>query len=457
VLIEETANADLKQWTFAQQNFKGIALESSRPHIAINPDTEVFAPRVEAMCSSYSNYYFNPESPDNQTSMTFPTFDNSTVVPVPDWTYKYSRPINASNFTFVPMPSTDPPMPSLPSLGAVLTLPLIEQINGTWVQATENLACSIFSQWVPVSAWYEPTISDQVSYSILGDVSNTCLNIPTDPSLRSRAINTTIDIDYANAINQPIAFITGNIPALEAIYQRFIFNDSTYIPNGVIFKSPIPGINGVVVTDDEARRERAKLVSTVLAGVVTDGLARNAGNGAFPYSAPMFLLSNLTSDGSLQGRFPVTSATGGEDDSLNTTDLANTNTWLRLNPTFQRYGYGYRWQGSRTTQFGISVLLLHMAVAITHTAFVLSELLGTDGGIQRAWETIPEMMVLIWGSRPSERFANTCAGIEKERTWREVVGVREAGEGLESVVGRDGLRKLGLPRIGIRYGNSEPG
>jgi hypothetical protein len=74
--------------------------------------------------------------------MTFPVFDGSPI-PVPDWTYKYTRPVNASNFTFVEIPNTGP---LAPSLGAVLTLPLIENNNGTWFQTTENLACSIYSQ-----------------------------------------------------------------------------------------------------------------------------------------------------------------------------------------------------------------------------------------------------------------------------------------------------------------------
>ena len=112
------------------------------------------------MCNSYSNYYFDPENPNDQPNMTFPTFDDSSPVPVPDWTYKYTRSLNASNFTFVEMPSN----PLSSSLGAVLALPLIENINGTWVQATENLACSMYSQWIPVDVWYEPTINDQVLY-----------------------------------------------------------------------------------------------------------------------------------------------------------------------------------------------------------------------------------------------------------------------------------------------------
>ena len=57
-----------------------------------------------------------------------------------------------------------------------------------------------------------------------------------------------------------------------------------------------------------------------LAGVVTDGLARDVGDGSFLYSAPFFFLPNRTSDGEIQGRFVFTSANGGQDGPLNTTE-----------------------------------------------------------------------------------------------------------------------------------------
>jgi hypothetical protein len=443
-------NTHNPQWIFAQQNFHGIALEAAQPHINIDSETPIFAPRVESMCNSYSNYNFDPENPENQTNMVFPSFGGASPIQVPDWAYKYSRPQNASNFTFVEIPGTGP---ESPSLGAVLALPLIENINGAWVQTTENLACSIYSSWIPVDAFYEPTVNDQVSYGIRGSMSDTCLDTPVDASSGRQSINTTIDIEYANAINQPIAFITGNLPALLGIYQRFIYNDSNYIPNGVIFKAPIPGVAGVVVTDDVARRQRAKLVSTVLAGVVTDGLARNVGDGSYPFSAPFFLLPNKTADGTLQGRFVFTSATGGEDEPLNTTNIADTEKWLRLNPTFQRYGYGYHWGGSRTTQFGISVLLVHLVVAIAHMAYVLREIMWKDRGLPGAWETIPEFFALAVNSGPSEKLHNTCAGISESRTWNEPVAVREASEGhLEMVLGRNQMLQMPMARAGMRYG-----
>jgi hypothetical protein len=438
-----------------QQNFYGIALDSTQPHIDIDKDTMVFAPRVETLCKSYSNYQFDPQKPNEQPKMFFPVYGNpnSTLYPVPDWSYKYARPLNASNFTFVEMDQNDP---ISPSLGAVLTLPLIEEINGTWMQTTENLACSIYSQWMPVDVWYEPTMSDQVSYAITSSLSDTCLTTPTASTGR-QPINTTISIEYANAINQDITFVTGDIPAFIGIFERFIFQESYHIPNGSIFKAPIPGVatgdSNTHVLDSVARKQRAKLVSVVITGMMADGIARIAGAGTFPYSAPVFLLPNRTEDGELMGRFPVTSATGGQDESLNTTDAADIDNWLRINPTFKRYGYGYHWEGSRTAQFGISVLLTHAVVAIIHMVLVFTDISGHGGGIQRAWESIPELFALAVNSRPSEQLRNTCAGIEEDKTYNELVGVRETSEGhLEAILGSEHMRRHELPRAGVKYG-----
>ncbi len=387
--------------------------------------------------------------------MVFPTFPGAaSAIQVPDWTYKYSRPQNASNFTFVEIPGTGP---EVPSLGAVLTLPLVENVNGTWEQTTENLACSIYSSWIPVDAFYEPTVNDQVSYGIRSTMDETCLDIPVDPAPGRNSINTTIDIDYANAINQPIVFVTGDVPAVLGVLQRFVHNDSTFIPNGVQFRSPIPsvasGVSNVLITDEQARRQRAKLVSTVLVGMITDGLARSVGDGSYPYSASFFLLPNRTADGTLQGRFVFSSATAGDDEPLNTTDIADTSQWLRLNPTFQRYGYGYHWYGSKTTQFGISVLLVHLVIASAHMAYVLREILWKDRGLPVTWQTIPELIALAINSGSSEKMQNTCAGISDTRTWNEPVAVREASKGhLEMVLGRNQMLQMPRARAGVRYG-----
>ncbi|KUJ24498.1 uncharacterized protein LY89DRAFT_23759 [Mollisia scopiformis] len=444
-------------WVFLQRNARGVALTASQPRISVDSATDTFAPRVEVICNSYNNAAFDAQNPDNQTTMMFPVFGDGDPIPVPDEYYKYARPMTAQNFTFVELQRTDP---LTPSLGAVVVIPIIaESINGSYYQSTENVACSIYSQWIPVDVWYEPTVNNVVSYDVAANLNDTCLNIANDPTSTRQPISNTIDAVYAAAINEPIAFTNGDVPALLAMYQRYIFNDSTFIPNGIDFRAPIPGIATLNLTLGlatetplQGQRQRGKLIATVIAGAVGDGLARVAGNGQLPYSGSAFLLPDLTADGSLQGRFPLSTAIGGDDIPLNATAGAEKD-WLSLNPTFQRYGYGYHWRGSRTTQFGISVLLIHIAVAIVHTIVVISNVTGKHGGLPCAPENIPEMVALAINSRSSARLRNTCAGIGKSRTWGEPLAVRETSEGhLEFVVGGREMMEFEVPKVGVAYG-----
>ncbi|CZR55385.1 uncharacterized protein PAC_05272 [Phialocephala subalpina] len=442
-------------WVFVQRNMEGMVLKAAQPRITVNAETNTYAPRVEVICNSYPNFSFDPQNPNNQTTMFFPTFGGLAPIPVPDQFYKYTRPLSAQNFTFVAMNKIGP---LTPSLGAVLTIPVVAN-NGSYYQSTENIACSIYSQWIPVNIWYEPTVNDQVSYNVAANMNDTCLDIANDANSLRQPINNTIDAVYANAINELISFTQGPVPALLAIYQRYIYNDSLLIPNGIDFRAPIPGvattnltIGFVLESPEDAQRQRSKLIATVLAGVVGDGLARVAGNGQLPYSGSAFLLPTLSSNGSLLGRFLLSTAIGGLDKPLNATPGSETN-WLRLDLTHTRYGYGYHWWSSRTTQFGISILLIHIVVALVHTVVVISNVTGKHGGLPASPGDMTEMLVLAVNSGSSERLRNTCAGIGRDKTLGETVGVRECGEGhLEFVVGGREVDGGTLPRIGVTYG-----
>ena len=238
-----------------------------------------------------------------------------------------------------------------------------------------------------------------------------------------------------------------------AIFQHLILND-TSVPNGKIFEAPRIGASGEE-TEAQAQKQRAKIISTILAAVVADGLARSARNGYFPYSGPIFLLPNRTTDGNnfLQGRVLGTLAREGADVALNTSNVADTAHWLRLNPTFQRYGYGYHWRGSHTAQFGISILLIHLVVAVAHTAYILREVVWKRRGLPGCWESIPEFFALAINSRPSEHLKNTCVGMSESKTWGMRVAVREASKGhLEMVLERNEIEQMEMAQTGVKYG-----
>lgn len=112
------SNAFTDYWKFAQDNFQGVALEASQPRMKL--DTNVFAPKVEVLCNGYPNNNSpNVTDPSNQTAMFFPTWSNLSSFPVPDWTFRYPRLLNSSNFTLYEIPNNGP---ETPSLGAVSRL-----------------------------------------------------------------------------------------------------------------------------------------------------------------------------------------------------------------------------------------------------------------------------------------------------------------------------------------------
>ncbi|KAF8850482.1 hypothetical protein BDZ45DRAFT_770093 [Acephala macrosclerotiorum] len=255
-----------------------------------------------------------------------------------------------------------------------------------------------------------------------GPSSATCLETPSIDHNAQPAINVTIDQDYANHLSR---------------YGKF--------------HSQVPG-GSVQLTNKEASEQRGKLLAIILAGVAMDGMPRIAGNSRFPYSASVFLESNRTSEGELQGVIPTTSAKYGVVESLNTTNISDMENWLKIDFSFSRYGYGYMWHGSRATQFGISVLPLHIAVTICHTLLVLIEIFRGQRAVYRAWETIPEMLVFAMNSSPSEKLRRVYAKDGTIKTWREVVAVRESDESaLEVVVGREDVKHSAPARRGTGF------
>ncbi|KAI1615976.1 hypothetical protein EDD37DRAFT_646177 [Exophiala viscosa] len=444
-------------WTFAQNNFEGLGLFAAQPKLTLN--TPIYAPKVEVLCDGFD--YMNETAVQDRSPISFPSFTNKSL-PSEGFVLPYSGLFNDTDFQWVEMPAG----PDNPTLGAVVRVPWIYLDSGntsSYVseQATEIHACSIYAQWIPVDVFYEPRNNDQVSFNVKGPLTDTCLTaVPQDAATHQPIRNMTIHLDYASAMNQLMPFQTDNIPAIPAMLDQTTFEQDDVGPNdgiGYKFKAPFLGsVNGeenANTTFDEIRKTRATMISTLLAGVVTDGLARIGGNGIFPYSAAMFLTNKTDSSGGLVGRFVVTSAEGGEDESLNATS-ADVGNWLRIDPVISRYGYGYRWQGSTTAKFGIVVLLIHLALAVVHTIFILYKVIVMREGLVSSWTTIAELLTLAMNSSPSSRLQNTCAGVEKAKTWRQVVAVRETYPGhLEMVVGPSDKQRHPLPQAGREYGH----
>jgi hypothetical protein len=440
-------------WEFAQNNFAGLGLTASQPRLSLR--TPIYAPRVEVLCNGFD--YSTDSEVEHRKPVRFPSFTPNKALPAKDYILPYSAPLNNTAFDWVEMPSGE----DNPAIGAVIQVPWLYYTNASETelkQATEIQACSIYAQWVPVDAFYEPRTNDQVSFRVKAHLRDTCLTIPGETATDQPLRNMTIDLDYANAINQLQPFVDANIPTIPAILNQLTFQQGdTSTGVGLILKSPLLGNlaegQSANQTGDEDRESRATMIATLLAGVVTDGLARIAGNGIFPYSAAMFLTNKTDDSGGLVGRFVVTSAEGGEDDPLNATS-ADVKNWLRIDPSFSRYGYGFSWSSSRTAQFGIIVLLVHVALAVVHSLFIWYKVVIAKEGLVSSWTTVAEMMTLAMNSSPSSRLQNTCAGVSAAKTWRQVVAVRETYPGhLEMVVGSADKARHGFPQARQEYGH----
>lgn len=458
------------QWRYARFNNDGTALKSAHPYITLEPSDKVFAPRVETICSSYPNEHFNGQNINVLENITFPTFDSSVSLQVPDWAYKYTRPyLNQPNFTFVEIPTNSGSL--VPSLGVVMAIPEIKYPDNDTEnphQTTNTYVCSIYSQWVPIRVWYEPLISSEVSYSITSDMSDSCLKSSGNAKSGEVVINTTIGMDYAKAMDMPVSSRGRNGTFMNLLLQETLSDWSNIVPNGTALQTPttpfvIPfnesnsnGDSQFVISDVQTEVMTATFLSTIISGLVADGLARIAGNGFTPDSPSFFLLPELNGNGTLQGVFPVSSSLGGHEKSLGTPRPNDAARWLRLNLKFQRYGYGYHWRGSPTAQFGISVLLVHTTVATLYTLYLLSYFKGNRGrgrGLPKAWETIPELFVLAVNSQRSDKLKNTSAGIKELSTWGVRVAVREVeGQKLEIIAGKDEMEELPRARAGVAYG-----
>ena len=448
------SNALVGYWNFARNNWNGTGVEVAQPKILPDPTQQLYSPRVDVLCASYQ---YTENDIQNQKEMVFPTFDPSAPPShVPESVLSNTRLLNETDFIFLPRTYSETGI----SLNGLATIPTVLFVNDTkYVQGTSMLPCSIYASWAPVSVSFEPNTQDQVSLQPLDD-DNRCLNAETfgSPSSDSvhttqRARNMTIDPRFARSINQNISFTAGNRSAIAGMLDGFLY-ESTNLPGSVNFRAPFRGSGNLTEIGREAsNRQRADVIAAILAAVVTDGLSRIAAAGHYPYSAPFFM-QHTAGTNNITGLNPISTASGGQTVPLNINE-AELGNYIRLSPTLQRFGYGYKWHGNTTTQFGICVLLVHLILAVGHTCLVTYKTLVKHEGIGNSFDTIGEIVALALNSDKSERIQNACGGITEAETWREVVAVREVYEGhLEMVVGQEeAVERGGRARVGVHYGH----
>ncbi|TGO09036.1 hypothetical protein BTUL_0182g00240 [Botrytis tulipae] len=84
-----------------------------------------------------------------------------------------------------------------------------------------------------------------------------------------------------------------------------------------------------------------------------------------------------------------------------------------------RYGYSYSLRGI-TRWLALSILLLHTFLALAHTVIITRM-----GWTSKVLKSLCEILVLAINSSPSAVLDNTCAGIDRLDTYKQIVKVRE--------------------------------
>ena len=259
------SSAMTEYWTFARNNFHGIGMETARPKISFSGP--LYAPRVEVMCNGYN--YDSVSMLEGRGPISFPSFTSDRELPEPGYIFPYNGVFNDTRTTWVEMPRD----PDDPAIGILARVPWTysRSNDSQLVQTTEYHACSIYAQWVPVEVFYEPRQSDQISFRVKSKLTNTCLPIGHNDPDAQPPRNMTIDMGYANAINQPMPFVDEDTPAIDAMLQSVVFEDGE-LPDGttgLVFRSPLNGVantDGKVTTETagDIRKSHSTMISTIL-------------------------------------------------------------------------------------------------------------------------------------------------------------------------------------------------
>ena len=443
-------------WDYIQINPVGKINKIKQPMIVSTESAPVYAPVVQVQCGTF-NYSDAIKSPGPEnTVVSFPldVLDNYTGIstsfawPVDPLLWNFTRPMNATNFTWVDVSSySDGDGPGA-SLGALITLPSLAvddagQSDSFWDVSQQSLLipCLINAKWAAAKIQYEPKNINQVIQNItepgnfrVGDGRNV-----TKASRQSWGLSETIHISPEWAALLNVAGIAStstlgeiqNTTMMEALLNQFVISDTNLV------YSPYMAVGAKFTTF--APPQTYNVLPATIAAVVAEGLSRQAYNRTKPY---------LVFD---EGPINTTFTSLNNQKGWNSSGLAITNMSMTafealadsdstpVDFRIERYGYGYGYQDG-TVMFGLVVLLTHAAVAIGYISYSILHRLFGAGFISSAWGDMGEMLALALHSDRARELQNVGGGVDESSTWKVRVRVRERSEDrLELVVGAGDL------------------
>ena len=443
-------------WDYIQVNPVGKINKIKQPMIVSTETAPVYAPVVQVQCATF-NYSDAIKSPGPEnTVVSFPldVLDNYTGIstsiawPVDPMHWNFTRPMNATNFTWVDVSSySDGDGPGA-SLGALITLPTLAvddaRRNDTfWDLSQQSLLipCLINAKWAAAKIQYELKNSNQVIQNItepaslgVGDGRNV-----TEASRQPWGLSETIHIssEWAALLNVGGIASTSasgenvNATMMEALLSQFVASDKNPID------SPYMARGAKISTF--APPQTYNVLPAMIAAVVSEGLSRQAYNWTTPYLVFDEGPSNTTITDLRQQKGWYSSETVVTNMSQAALDAMVDSGSAPIGFTIERYGYGYGYQDG-TVVFGLVVLLIHATVTIGYMSYSILHRIFGSGFISSAWGDMGEMLALALHSDRARALQNVGGGVDESSTWMMRVRVRErGGNRLELVVGAGDL------------------
>ncbi|MCJ1426967.1 hypothetical protein MMC29_004870 [Sticta canariensis] len=443
-------------WNYIQENSMGKINKIKKPMLVSTNTAPVYAPVIQVECNWF-NYSEAIKSPGPQIpTVSFPldVLDNYTGIstsiewPLDPSLWNFTRPMNATNFTWIDVSSySDGDGPGA-SLGVLITLPTLAMnetySNGTFWDLSQQswlIPCLINAKWAAANIRYVPNESNQIIQNItdMGVFDMASGQKVTKASRQPWGLSNTIHIspEWASLLNVAGIASTSasgeslNATMVEALLSQFVICDineiySPYMALGAKFKTFVT--------------QTVNVVPATIAAVIAEGLSRQAYNRTEPYMVFVEGQNNTKYKRLTQQKGWNPSGIGTIDMGLAAFDEESDAFLTPIDFTIKRYGYGHGWQGSFTVAFALAVLLTHAVVAFGYILYSIYNRIAGTGFTSRAWGDIGEMLALALHSERARELQNVGGGVEARSTWEMRVRVRErGGDRLELVVGTESL------------------
>jgi hypothetical protein len=319
--------------------------------------------------------------------------------------------------------------------------------------------CTVDARWAGTQLQYDPVSSQTVQHNLTSLVP---MSLSRQPTLYGKEGNYTteyeispviqIDTSWANQLNPVIQGNGTAVTTFHGIFAPFIsdvnvtswgpspnesllfqFSPPTFVPNSDIY--------GYVSQTEDT-------IALLISLMVTDGLARIK-----PDLNQFVRTGEINSTWSYFTDIRSFIGPGSYTTEAATHEPAG---YFSLYLEADRYGYGYGIT-SPTVRFGITILLIYSTVVTNFLFYISYDFFFGRGWTSSIWGELQEFIALAINSQPTEELENTCAGIERTKTWRKKVRLREISDNhLGLVVGAPKDAIFGTVMQGKEYGTMAP-